>query len=74
MVGSFIPFPSNKKDRLSTGDPRLSIAERYDSRSNYLKKIKTEALHLVKIGFLLNKDVPKVVNQAAILWDYLVTH
>ena len=74
MVGSFIPFPINKKDRLSTGDPRLSIAERYDSRSNYLKKIKTEAIHLEKIGFLLNKDVPNIINQAAILWDYLVTH
>ena len=74
MVGSFIPFPSNKKDRLSTGDPRLSIVERYDSRSNYLNKIKGESIRLEKMGFLLNDDIPNIVNRAAILWDYLVTH
>ena len=34
--GSYIPFPKTKADRLRTGDPRLSIAERYSSEAGYL--------------------------------------
>ena len=36
MVGSFIPFPGTRRERLQAGDPRLSIAERHAGREAYL--------------------------------------
>ena len=36
MVGSFLPFPATKAAREKSGDPRLSIAERYSSKDEYL--------------------------------------
>ena len=34
MAGSFIPFARTKADRVKSGDPRLSIAERYPTRAS----------------------------------------
>ena len=32
QIGSTIPFPATREDREATGDPRLSIEERYVSK------------------------------------------
>ena len=71
MVGSFIPFPGTKRERRQTGDPRLSIAERYSSREAYLRRIRTEAGRLAKQRFIIGSDIPHLTRQAAELWDYL---
>ena len=71
MVGSFIPFPGTRGERLQTGDPRLSIAERYAGREAYLERIRTEAGRLARQGYLIGSDVPRITRQAAGLWDYL---
>ncbi len=71
MVGSFIPFPRTRQERHRTGDPRLSIAERYAGREAYLKRIRLEASRLVKQGFLIGSDAPHLSRQAAAFWDYL---
>lgn len=71
MVGSFIPFPGTRRERLQAGDPRLSIAERHASREAYLERIRTEAARLARQGYLIGSDVPQVTRQAAELWDYL---
>lgn len=73
MVGSFIPFPKTREDRLKSGDPRHSIATRYTSREDYLNRIKVEARRVVNEGFLIRSDVPQVVKQASALWDYLIS-
>jgi len=36
--GSFLPFPKTADDRKKSGDPRLSVAERYSSREDYLDR------------------------------------
>ena len=36
FLGSFIPLPRTAEERKKTGDPRVSIAERYSSREEYL--------------------------------------
>ena len=73
MQGSWIPFARTKADRLKTGDPRLSIEERYSSRQDYLAKFESAAKSLVAAGYLLPSDVPKLVERGAAEWDYLAT-
>jgi hypothetical protein len=72
MIGSFIPFPRTKEERAAMRDPRLSIAERYPTREEYLKRYESAARDLVKAGYLLEGDVPQIVEQGAARWDYLM--
>ena len=61
MVGSFIPFARTKAEREASGDPRLSIEERYKDKEEYLRKVKEAAVALSSsTGFLLKEDVEKV--------------
>jgi hypothetical protein len=71
MQGSFLPFARTKADREQAGDPRLSIAERYASREDYLGKFEAAAKSLAAAGFLLPGDVPKLVERGAQEWDYV---
>jgi len=71
MQGSWIPFPRTKADRVKSGDPRLSIEERYASREEYLAKFEAAAKSLAASGYLLAADVPKLVERGAAEWDYL---
>ena len=72
LQGSYLPFWRTRMERDAAHDPRLSIEERYQSRQQYMSLITTAAESLVKNGYLLQEDVPKVVNRAAEHWD-LVT-
>jgi hypothetical protein len=71
MQGSWIPFAHTKAERERSGDPRLSIAERYANRGDYLAKFEAAAKSLAAAGFLLPADVPKLVERGAAEWDYL---
>lgn len=71
MIGSFIPFAQTKADRELHGDPRASIAERYSGRADYLAKIEAAARQLAANGYLLEGDIPQVVEHSATEWDYL---
>lgn len=70
FTGSYLPFAKTKADRERTGDPRLSLEERYSSREQYMGKITEAALKLVKGGYLLAEDLPGVIDRAAQHWDY----
>ncbi len=72
MVGSWIPFPVNTAERERRKDPRLSIAERYPNKADYLARIDAAAQKLVDAGFLLDQDVPKLREKAAKEWDYVL--
>jgi Alpha/beta hydrolase domain len=72
MQGSFLPFPQSKAERAEKHDPRKSIAERYASKQEFMEKVTASANELVKSGYLLEQDVPKVVERSAAEWDYLV--
>jgi hypothetical protein len=71
MQGSWIPFARTRKERAQTGDPRLSIEERYSSREEYLGKFEAAAKSLARTGYLLEGDVPQIVLRGAAEWDYL---
>lgn len=40
FAGGTIPFPRDRTERDVTGDPRLSIAERYVGKENYLSEVR----------------------------------
>jgi hypothetical protein len=72
MIGSFIPFARTKAERLKTGDPRLSIEERYANRDDFLAKAREAANELVREGFLLKDDVDSVIERARVRWDFVM--
>jgi hypothetical protein len=72
MQGSWIPFAKTKAERQKSGDPRLSIEERYATRAEYLEKVGAAARRLADQGYLLDRDVERAVRAGAAQWDYLV--
>jgi alpha/beta hydrolase family protein len=71
-TGSFIPFPRTRADRERTGDPRMSIEERYRSRDEYLSQISKAANDLASKGYLRNEDIPRIVEQAGSRWYWVM--
>jgi hypothetical protein len=69
-IGSYIPFPRTRAERVKTGDPRLSIEERYATKEAYMEKIRAAANGLVSRRFLLANDVPDVLARASAHWDW----
>jgi hypothetical protein len=72
MVGSFIPFARTKAEREASGDPRMSIEERYKDKEEYLRKVKEAAVALTGAGFLLKEDLDKVGAKAGARWDSIM--
>jgi len=70
-TGSWIPFPLTKEDRLKSGDPRLSVEERYRDQQDYLEKIDQAARALVTSGFVLKADLPLLHERAAREWVFI---
>ncbi|HTM50986.1 MAG TPA: alpha/beta hydrolase domain-containing protein [Bryobacteraceae bacterium] len=69
MVGSYIPFARTRSERERKKDPRPSVEERYKNRADYLQHVETAARNLVAGGYLLEQDVPKLVERGAAEWD-----
>lgn len=73
QVGSFIPFARTKAEREKTGDPRLSLEERYGTKDAYLAKIQAAAKGLVAQRELLERDIPRVTERASSEWDAVMS-
>jgi hypothetical protein len=69
LVGGFEPFTRTREQRSANGDSRLSIAERYTGRPDYLDKVKRAADNLVRQRFLRVEDVPAVLQSAERIWS-----
>lgn len=69
QIGSFIPFAKTKADRMKSGDPRLSIEERYQDKQDYLRKFEGAAKSLADLRYLLPQDVAPIVARGAQEWD-----
>ncbi|PPR61239.1 MAG: hypothetical protein CFH10_01226 [Alphaproteobacteria bacterium MarineAlpha4_Bin2] len=68
-VGSSLPFAKNALERETTGDPRLSVSERYADRDDYLDKVRSAAEKLVGRGHLLAEDIELCIELAAERYD-----
>ena len=62
--GGFIPFAKTKAERLSTGDPRPSLEERYQTHDGYVQAVGAAARTLVKKGYLREVDADAMIKQA----------
>ena len=63
-AGSFIPFASDQKERQESGDPRLSIEERYPTHDAYVSAVAQAADRLVQERLLLQRDARVIVERA----------
>ncbi len=60
-----IPFAKTKAERLATGDPRLSLEERYKDHAGYVAAVAVAAANAVAHKFLLQADADALNAQAA---------
>jgi hypothetical protein len=65
LTGQYIPFPLTKASRISTGDPRLSIEERYPTKADYVSAVGKAVDDLVRNRYLLAEDGDKFKATAA---------
>ncbi len=72
FAGSYIPFAKAKAERERTGDPRLSLEERYTGRAQYPGLVAEAGVKLIKGGYLLAEDLPALIERAGQQWDYAV--
>jgi hypothetical protein len=70
LAGAYFPFARTRAEREADGDPRLSIAERYADRADYLRRIRAAAESLVQQRYYLAEDVDDAVERAARHWDW----
>ncbi|MFL6540087.1 MAG: alpha/beta hydrolase domain-containing protein [Chthoniobacterales bacterium] len=67
FIGSWLPLPKTKVD----GDSRVSIAERYADRDDYLQKFSAAANKLADERFVLREDLEALVRRGGEEWDYI---
>jgi hypothetical protein len=64
--GSYFPFAQTEAERLATGDPRLSIKERYPNHGVYVSAVALAADNLVSERLLLQEDSVRIKEAAAL--------
>ena len=62
--GQTIPFPRTKAERLASGDPRLSIEERYPTFEYYARRVVYAIESMVKDRLMLCEDADNEVARA----------
>ena len=62
--GCIITFARTKAEREKSGDPRLSVEERYVSHAAYVEAVKRTVDGLVKEGFMLPEDGERYIDAA----------
>jgi hypothetical protein len=72
LMGSYIPFAKVRAERAAAHDPRLSVAERYRDREDYLAKLRAAAEALVKDRYLLTEDIENVVARGRAQWEFVM--
>jgi len=63
LTGQYIPFAIHKADRLASGDPRLSVEERYGSKAGYLAAVTQAIQDQLDEGLLLPADAVTILSQ-----------
>ena len=63
LGAGYIPFAKTRVERMASGDPRLSIEERYPSLANYYEQAVKHAADLVNQRFLLPDDAARLLKQ-----------
>jgi hypothetical protein len=65
FTGGYLPFALTRAERMKTGDPRLSLEERYGTQEGYTCTVRRAAADLVRERFLLETDADRLIAEAA---------
>jgi hypothetical protein len=65
LSGGYLPFAKTKAERAASGDPRLSLEERYGTHQAYVDAVKAAAEKAVGERFLLRADADRLIAEAA---------
>lgn len=63
-VGGMIPFARTAAERKASGDPRLSLEERYGTHDGYVEAVRKAAERAINAGFLLQDDATRLIREA----------
>jgi Alpha/beta hydrolase domain len=64
LSGSFFAFATTKAERIASGDPRMSLQERYGDHRGYVDAVIAAAENLVADRLLLPSDADSIVSAA----------
>lgn len=64
LTGGFIPFAKTKAERLASGDPRLSLEERYGTQRGYMCRVRQAIARERLRGMLLPADALRLREEA----------
>ena len=65
--GQYIPFPRTKDERIASGDPRLSVEERYRTLDHYAGRVAHALQRLVDRRLMLCEDFATEFNRLVAL-------
>jgi hypothetical protein len=63
--GGYAPFARTRAERAASGDPRLSLEERYGTQEGYMCAVRRAAESLVRDRYLLPDDARRLLAEAA---------
>jgi hypothetical protein len=64
-AGGMIAFAQTRAQRMASGDPRLSLEERYEDHDGYVDAVKAAAAKALAEKFLLQPDADALIAEAA---------
>ncbi|MDE2597901.1 MAG: hypothetical protein KGL44_13585 [Sphingomonadales bacterium] len=64
LEGSFLPFAASRAEREATGDPRLSLEERYGDHAGFVAAVRQATRELVDARFMLEADAQAWIEAA----------
>ncbi len=62
LTGSYIPFPLSREEREKSGDPRLSLEERYGTLETYMEKLEAQCHAYEARRYLLPEDTARILE------------
>ncbi len=72
QYASHLPFHATEQLRRRVGDPRRSVKERYPTKQRFLTATSGAADKLVRQRFLLEDDVPTILDRARRAYETLM--
>ena len=70
LLGSYIPFAPTRAARQANGDSRLSLEERYRGLDDYLQRIRSSAMDLIRRRYVLAEDLEGILERAKEHWSF----
>ena len=64
-------FARTREERERSGDPRLSVVERYPSKAAYLERVREATRTLIAARHALLEDLEVIVDRASQRWDWV---